>query len=74
MLTKARLYHLHTNHSILVTNQGINFPLIITFFDNFNIFTPYKSGIISYIKSKLTMAFEIIDMGPLVFYLGLKVT
>ena len=34
----------------------------------------FGSGIISRIKSELAAAFDMVDMGPLAFYVGLKVT
>lgn len=35
--------------------------------------TPKESGMIEKIKAKLTSAFSMVDMGPINFYLGLKV-
>lgn len=66
--------HLHANHSIFITDQGIKGPIITTFVNNFNIFALYSSRIISRIKSTLTTAVEIVDMGLLAFYVRLKVT
>lgn len=71
---KLGLYHLHTNHNIFVTYQDINSLIITIFIDNLNIFALYGNGIISYIKSERTKAFEIVDMEPLAFYIRLKVT
>ena len=48
--------------------------IITSFIDNLNICTPPRNRMISCIKSKLITAFEIVDMGPLAFYVGLKVT
>lgn len=74
LFIKLGLLHLYANHSIFITDQGINGPIITTFINNFNIFAPYSSRIISRIKSTLTTAIEIVDMGLLAFYVGLKVT
>ncbi len=74
LFTKLGLHHLHADHSIFVTDQGVNGPIITTFVDDLNISAPCGSGIISRIKSELTTAFEMVDMGPLAFYMGLKVT
>ena len=49
-------------------------PIITSFDNNLNIVAPSGSGIISRIKSELTTAFEMVDMGSLAFYVGLKVT
>ena len=48
-------------------------PIITSFVDDLNIFALPGSGIISRIKSELTTAFEMVDIGPLAFYVGLKV-
>ena len=47
--------------------------IITSFVDHPNIFAPFGIGIISRIKSELTTAFEMVDLGPLAFYVGLKV-
>ena len=49
-------------------------PIITSFVNDLNIFASFGSRIISCIKLELTMAFEMVDMGPLAFYVGLKVT
>lgn len=43
------------------------------FVNDIKIMAPKDSGIIEHIKSKLTLAFSMIDIGPVSFYLGLKI-
>lgn len=43
------------------------------FIDNIKIMGPKRSGAIKKIKKKLVLAFKMINMGPISFYLGLKV-
>ena len=74
LFTKLGLHRLHADHSIFATDQDIKNSIITSFIDNLNIFALLGSGIISCIKSELTTAFEMVNMGPLVFYVGLKVT
>ena len=42
--------------------------------DDLNIFTPMNSGVMKQIKEKLAATFEMVDMRPLAFYMGLKIT
>lgn len=42
--------------------------------NDLNILALYKSEIISRLKLELTSTFEIVDIGPLAFYIGLNVT
>lgn len=44
-----------------------------TFIDNIKIMNPKNFGIILKVKIKLTIAFKMSDMGPIEFYLGLKI-
>ena len=74
LFTKSRFYCLYANHSIFITNQGINGLIITIFMDNLNIFPFYRSEIICYIKKKLIAIFEIVDIKLLVFYIRLKIT
>ena len=74
LFTKLGFQRIHADHSIFVTNEGVRGPIITTFVDDLNIFAPRGSGIISRIKSELAAAFDMVDMGPLAFYVGLKVT
>ena len=44
-----------------------------TFVDDIKIMGPKYSGVIARVKMELTAAFEMVDMGPISFYLGPKV-
>ena len=44
-----------------------------TFVDDIKVIAPKGSGIIQRVKTELTAAFSMVDMGPISFYLGLKV-
>ena len=44
-----------------------------TFVDDIKIMAPKESGMIERVKAELTSAFSMADMGPISFYLGLKV-
>ena len=44
-----------------------------TFVDDIKIMGAKNSGVIGRVKEELTAAFEMVDMGPISFYLGLKV-
>lgn len=56
-----------------MTKAGLNSPVVNTFVDNIKIMAPKKSRIIQCVKTELTIAFSIANMGPINFYLGLKV-
>ena len=64
---------IHADHSIFITKRGLNGPIVSTFVDDIKIMAPKRSGIIQQVNAKLTAAFSTIDMGPISFYLGLKV-
>lgn len=57
-----------------MTLQDIERPIITTFVDDFNIFASVKNEIMKRIKEKLATTFDMVDIGPLGFYIGLKVT
>ena len=44
-----------------------------TFVDDIKVMGAKKSGHIERVKAELAAAFEMVDMGPISFYLGLKV-
>ena len=56
-----------------MTKAGLDGPVISTFVDDIKIMAPKGSGIIQRVKAELTAAFSMVDMGPISFYLGLKV-
>lgn len=73
LFTKLGFYRLYADHSIFVTTEGVRDPIITTFVNDFNIFAPPRSGVIQRIKKELAAAFDMVDMGPLAFYVCLKI-
>lgn len=72
-LEKLGLQQINADHSIFTTPLGINRPIVSTFMDEIKIMAPKGSDFIEIVKAELTSAFQIVDMGPISFYLGLKV-
>ena len=56
-----------------MTGVGLNGLVVSIFVDDIKIMAPKGSGITQRVKMELTSAFSIVDMGPISFYLGLKV-
>lgn len=54
--------------------RRINRPIISTFVDNIKIIGAKNFGIISQVKEELTAAFEMINIGPISYFLDLKVS
>ena len=73
LLTKLGLTRIHADHSIFVSEVGLKGPVLSVFVDEIKIMAPKGSGIIKKVKQELTSAFSMMDMGPISFYLGLKV-
>lgn len=73
LLQKLGLSQINADHNIFVTKAGLNGPVVSMFVDDIKIMAPKESEITQRMKTKLTTAFSIIDMGPISFYLGLKV-
>lgn len=72
-LKKMGLKQINIDHSILVIPASINGGIVNPFVDNIKVMDMKRSGCIENIKRKLATAFEIMDMGPINLYLGLKV-
>lgn len=53
--------------------MGINGPIVNIFVDDIKIMKTKRIDHIERVKAKLAAAFEIVDMDPISFYLGLKV-
>lgn len=68
------LQRINANHSMFITPAGINGPIVSTFVDNIKIMGVKDSGMIGRVKQELTAAFDMANMGPISFYLGLKVS
>ena len=73
LLSKLGLEKHHADHSIFVTSQGIKGPIVTSFVDDLNIIGPKGSPMITEVKKQLKLAFKMVDMGPISYYLGLKV-
>lgn len=73
LVKKLNLKQLHANHGIFASELGIDGPIISVWVDDLNIFTPAGSLCMQKIKRELSFAFKMVDMGPIQFYLGLKV-
>lgn len=73
MLKKLGLKRINTDDSIFVTSLGINGPIVSTFVDNIKIMQVKRLHDIKKIKRELVTGFEMVDMGLVSFYLGLKV-
>lgn len=73
LLEKLGLRRTHADHSIFITKAGLNGPIVSTFVDDIKIMGTKGSGLIGRVKAKLTVAFSMVNMGPISFYLGLKV-
>lgn len=64
---------INANHSIFFTSAGLDTLVVSTFIDDIKIMASKDSKIILQIKSELAAIFSIVDIGPISFYLGLKV-
>ena len=73
LLEKLGLKRINADHSIFVTDVGLDGPVVNTFVDDIKIMAPKRSGMIDRVKVELTSAFSMADMRPISFYLGLKV-
>ena len=73
LLKKLGLKRINADHSIFVTKAGLDGPVVSTFVDDIKIMAPKDSGMIEWVKLELIFTFSMIDMGPISFYLGLKV-
>ena len=73
LLQKLGLARINADHRIFISKAGLNGLVISTFVDDIKIIAPKRSGHISRVKAELVAAFSMVDMGPISFYLGLKV-
>ncbi len=63
----------NADHSIFVTNTGLQGPVVGTFVNDIKIMAPKGSRMIERVKAELASVFSMADIGPISFYLGLKV-
>ena len=73
LLQKLGLARINSDHSIFVTTAGLDRPVVSTFVDDIKIMAPKNSDMIAQVKSELAAAFSMVDIGPICFYLGLKI-
>ena len=73
LLEKLGLHQIKADHSIFVTEVDIQGPIVSIFVDNIKIMGVKGSGFIERVKKELAVASDMVDMGPISFYLGLKV-
>lgn len=73
LLENLGLKQINADHSIFVIKLQINGPIVNTFEDDIKVMGVKRSGPIKRVKLELAAAFEMADMGPISFYLGLKV-
>ena len=67
------LKRIHADHSIFISTAGLNGPVVSVFVDDIKIMGVKGSGAIGRVKAELIAAFSMVDLGPISFYLGLKV-
>lgn len=72
-LEKLGLRRINADHCNFITSAGLDGPVVTTFVDDIKIMAPKESGMIEQVKIELAFAFSMADMGPISFYLGLKV-
>lgn len=73
LLEKLGLKQINVDYSTFAIMSGLDGPVVSTFVNNIKIMAPKDNGMIERIKLELILAFSIIDIGPISFYLGLKV-
>lgn len=73
LLEKLGLYPINTNHSIFVIEISIKSLIISTFIDDIKIIRAKGSRFIEQVQKKLTITFDMVNIGPISFYFGLKV-
>lgn len=72
-LKRLGLKRINIDHSIFITKAGLDGPVVSIFIDDIKIMTSKEIRIMETMKADLTSAFLMVDIGPISFYLGLKV-
>ncbi len=67
------LKRINADHSIFVTPSGINGPIFGIFVDDIKVISVKESGHMEMVNRELAAAFEMVDMGAISLYPGLKV-
>ncbi len=73
LLKKLGLKRIHADHSIFVSGEWLKGPVLSVFVDDIKIMAPKDSRIIQRVKTELTASFSMSDMGPISFYVGLRI-
>ncbi len=73
LLEKLGLSQIHTDHSIFISSASLNGPIVNVFVDDIKIIGMKGSESIARVKRELAAGFSMVDLGPISFYLGLKV-
>ena len=73
LLEKLGLQRINANHNIFTMSISLNGPIVSPFVDDIKIMAPKRSGFAEKVKVKLVSTFQMVDMGPISFYLGLRV-
>lgn len=73
LLKKLGLKQINVDYSIFIMKSGLIDLIVSIFIDNIKIIAPKESGMIKRVKSELISVFSIVDIGPVSFYIGLKV-
>lgn len=73
MLQKLGLLQINVDYSIFIIKIDLNGLVVNMFINNIKIIASKGSGIIQRIKVELVATFSIVDIGPISFYLGLKI-
>lgn len=73
LINKLGLKEINADHSIFMTKTGLDGPVVCNFVNNIKVMAPKESEMMERVRTELTSACSIVDIGPLSFYLGLKV-
>lgn len=73
LLEKLGLSRIHADHSIFISSAGLNGPIVSVFVNDIKIMGMKGSEGIARVKSELATGFSMVGLGPISFYLGLKV-
>ena len=73
LLKKLGLQHINMDYKIFIIFAGINSLIVSWYINNIKIIGAKVSDQIKKVKGVLDVIFEMINMGPISFYLGLKV-
>ena len=72
LLEKLGLKPVDADRSVLATDAGLDGPIVTAYVDDIKIMGK-DAGMVSAVKSQFKAAFDMVDMGPISYYLGLKV-